>query len=84
MKLRSLVGLLVVLAGCAGGGQDPNGNQVVYDRIKAETDCVKLQDEFDIADAAGKRSREAGNLEQASVSTSYMEAAEARRQELGC
>jgi hypothetical protein len=58
------------------------GSAVVYQRIEAMTDCAALQKQFDIADRNTKRMQDSG--QEASVPISYMEAADARMQELTC
>jgi hypothetical protein len=80
-----------LLAGCGSSGGSSNsrtetrpGSAVVYQRIAALTDCAKLLAEFDRANAYHSREMNAGDVDMAKVSTSYMEAAEARMQELGC
>lgn len=50
------------------------GNAAVYERIEAETDCGALQDEFDTAEAGPP----------SDWKVPYMEAADARMQELDC
>lgn len=84
--MRYRVILLTLVVACSGGAPEstptPAGNPAVYSRIKASTDCAALQQEFDQAEE--NHDREGATLEQRKVSTSYMEAAEARRQELNC
>jgi hypothetical protein len=78
----------IALTGC--GTSTPNtppttlGKPEVYESIKAETNCDKLQKDFDQADANGERNRQNGKLELAQISTSYMEAILARQTELKC
>ena len=90
--------IAALLAGCgssggsgsSSGGAEPAqtetrpGSAVVYQRIKELTDCTKLQAEFDRADGYHSRQLKAGDVDMAKVSTSYMEAADARMQALGC
>jgi hypothetical protein len=92
------IALLVaaLLAGCgssggSSGGSDQSaqtetrpGSAAVYERIGALTDCSALQAEFDRAHVYHSREMNAGDVDMAKVSTSYMEAADARMQELGC
>jgi hypothetical protein len=60
------------------------GSAVVYQRIEAMTSCAKLQAESDRAKTYHSRELKAGDVDMAKVSTSYMEAADARIQEIGC
>lgn len=78
----------VALTGCAPSTptQAPQtiGEPKVYESIKAEKNCSKLQKDFDQADANGERNRNNGKPELAKVSTAYMEAIFARQTELKC
>lgn len=58
------------------------GNPAVFERIEAESDCAKLQGEFDTAEANHK-SAEPGSPA-ALAATEYMKAADERMQEVGC
>ena len=98
LSLALLVAALLVGCGSSGGGSSSSssgsnasaqtetrpGSAVVYQRIEAMTDCAKLQAESDRADAYHSRELNAGDVDMAEVSTSYMEAADARMQEIGC
>lgn len=81
--LRVVPLVLVVACGMSAPAARP-GNPDVYARIASLTDCRELQKEFDTAEANGRRDREAGRLEQARASTSYMDAADARMKQVGC
>ena len=60
------------------------GSADVYSRIEAETDCERLQDEFDTAQANHKQDLTRGAVDLDKIDTSYMEAANARMRDLGC
>lgn len=62
--------------------QVPPGEPAVYERIAASSDCTVLQGEFDTASENFDRV-EAGTP-QADASLGYMQAADARMQEVGC
>lgn len=77
----------VVVAALAGlgaivGGDDRPGDDAVYDRIGSLSDCQALQDEFD--SAAADHDRAVPGSDEAEAATSYMLAAEDRRDVLGC
>lgn len=77
---------LVLVLGC-GGPATPAarpGNPAVYERIAALSDCRALQQEFETADANGKRHRAAGETDQAKWTTAYMAAADERMKALRC
>ena len=64
---------------------DPRpGSPAVYQRIAGLRDCAALQKEFDTAAATGDRERAASRIDMARLSTSYMDAADARMRQLGC
>lgn len=71
----------VVLAGC--GRSAKPGNQAVYGRIASMTNCAALQAQFNTASANHDRELHR-NLDLAEIDTSYMEAADARMEDLGC
>jgi hypothetical protein len=58
------------------------GNPAVYERINGLTDCAELQKEFDTA-STHNDGAEPGTDEYRAT-TAYMEAADARMQEVGC
>lgn len=60
------------------------GRSEVYDRIASMTDCAALQREFDVAYANHARDAGRGAADLASVDLSYMQAVDARMQDLGC
>lgn len=60
------------------------GQQTVYDRIAGLTDCSTLQQEFDLAEAHGKRNHQNGKIDLARISTSYMVAVDEQMQKIGC
>lgn len=66
---RALLALLVLVGAC-GGGDEPDTNRAVTERIEALEDCAALQEEFDRADRNGR--------------TDYMEEADSRMREIGC
>lgn len=90
--MKRLLILALLLTGCssspastAGAPVQPltgPGNAAVYERINAETDCAKLQAEFDDADTNHKRA--VPGSDQAVWSTSYMVAADARMKAIRC
>lgn len=69
----------IILPGC--GETEKPGNQAVYDRIEATSDCAKLQREFDVAMTNHDR---ATNDEQQKTSLAYAEAAQDRIEKLTC
>ena len=74
----------------SGGASEPApapgnlapGNPAVYQRIAAETDCATLHADFD--QAAANHDAAAPGSEQATWSTNYMAAADARMRQIGC
>lgn len=73
----------VTLVACSSNGGQP-GNPDVYARIEGETDCVRLQREFDVAYENHEIQSEEGDLKMMRISTSYMEAADERMRNIGC
>ena len=99
MFRSTLLALLaaLALAGCGNTANDNSaapsqkpaaetrpGSAVVYQRIEALTNCSALQRQFDIADRNHEIQKDRGNLSLMEASTSYMEASNARMEELGC
>lgn len=83
----ALTGITIV--GAAGGSGEPEprpGLQVVYDRISAMTDCDELQAQFDQAAENHDRdsNRRPKRLDLMKMSSSYMDAADARMRQIGC
>lgn len=60
------------------------GNPAVYREIAAETNCARLQEMFDIADANHERAVAANDLDQMAWTLGYMQAADDRMRALGC
>lgn len=83
-RLGMAVLACVIAGACAPSSTAHPGNPSVYERIAASTDCGHLREEFDTAEASGQRDRDAGRLDQARMSTSYMEASHQRMREIGC
>lgn len=73
----------LALAGCGGADSKP-GNQAVYDRIAAESDCAAVQHEFDVSLRNHDRDLNRGRVDLAEIDTSYSQAAEDRLEALGC
>lgn len=84
--LKCMAALLVALLAAAGcGGSDENaevGNPAVFERIEAESDCVKLQSEFDTS--MDNVERFEPGADERDVPLAYAKAAEDRMNELGC
>lgn len=85
--MRMLAGLLLILAACSPATATPAnevqyGSDAVYQRIGSMSDCDDLQAEFDQASANHDRAEPGSDA--ARASTGYMEAADARMQEVGC
>lgn len=79
--LAAALAAAIVLPGCGGSDQKP-GNQAVYDRISATSDCAKLQTEFDTA--MSNHDRYAAGDERRKVPLAYAKAAQDRIEKLGC
>jgi hypothetical protein len=88
-KMCVAVGLALLLSACGGAAdsgateeETKPGNAAVYERIAGLTDCAELQAEFDTA-SANNDAAEPGTDEH-KATTAYMEAADARMQEVDC
>lgn len=75
------IGVAVVLLAVVGSNDRP-GEPSVYARIAILTDCADLQTEFDVAALNTDRMQDAGD--DAAAPIAYMEAANARMEDLGC
>lgn len=94
MRLNTLclVVVVAITAGCGSSSSEPDpgivsntarvGDPAVYARIDASTSCTELQREFDIASDNTTRIQADGG--DATISISYMEAADVRMREIGC
>ena len=65
-------------------GETRPGYADVYRRIETETDCTKLQAEFDQAWENHKRDKARKRLDLMEIDTSYMDAAADRMEDIGC
>lgn len=79
----------LALTGCASGDakteqEAAKGKPEVHARIKAETNCDKLQKDFDLAVKNQEIASNNGKLELAQANTAYMTTALDRQNELKC
>src|SRR5687768_16746255 len=86
MRLALLIAALLVVAGCRSAPEERLGAPEVYARIEQETDCKKLQAEFEIAYANWEREKAAGaeRVAYKKVAASYMDALDNRMKAIGC
>jgi hypothetical protein len=83
MKRVIVVLAAALLVACGGGSSDGRpGSAAVYQRIESLTDCGSLQREFDTAEANFERGSK--GTKQSSIELSYMDAANARLERIGC
>jgi hypothetical protein len=83
---RALLALILaaaLAAGCSTRTVRP-GSPDVYARIAAETDCAKLQEQFDLAEQTSKREGSPAGATWLEIEIAYMHAAEDRMREVGC
>jgi hypothetical protein len=73
-----------LLCTCVESQEERPGDPAVYARIESMTDCAKLQEQFDLAEATSKREGGPQGATWSEIGIAYMQAADDRMREVGC